>query len=132
MRESERSSTQDAFMASKVRILVATIAFGMGVDKSNVRNIVHYDLPGSLESYSQEIGRAGRDDAESQRVLYLRAEDVYLRECLVRGELPSKASFTELLSEILSSQSPSGPGSFIGVDQSIQSEQYDILAILQA
>jgi RecQ family ATP-dependent DNA helicase len=55
-----KTRTQDEFLASKNMIVVATIAFGMGIDKSDIRNIIHYDIPSSIESYSQQIGRAGR------------------------------------------------------------------------
>lgn len=58
---SARRRVQNAFMSGKLRVVVATVAFGMGLDKSDVRAIIHYNLPKSFESYVQEIGRAGRD-----------------------------------------------------------------------
>ncbi|KAI0394918.1 hypothetical protein F5Y17DRAFT_457505 [Xylariaceae sp. FL0594] len=60
-----KTETQDAFMAGEIRIVVATIAFGMGIDKSGIRNILHYDVPSTIEEYSQQIGRAGRDGKDS-------------------------------------------------------------------
>lgn len=103
MKTEEKTMCQEAFMASSELIVVATIAFGMGIDKADIRNVVHYDIPRSLEGYSQEIGRAGRDDKTSQCVLYLCAEDLHLRESFARGDLPSKASVAGLIKEILSS-----------------------------
>jgi ATP-dependent DNA helicase RecQ len=65
----ERSRVQDAFMSGEVRVIVATNAFGMGIDKLDVRSVIHYDVPGSIEAYYQEVGRAGRDGLPSRAVL---------------------------------------------------------------
>ena len=70
-----RTRTQEAFMLDKVRVIVATIAFGMGIDKANVRFIVHFNPPGSLEGYVQESGRAGRDGRHSRCVLLVTSGD---------------------------------------------------------
>nr|POE92361.1 atp-dependent dna helicase recq [Quercus suber] len=123
MKPAEKSDCQDAFMISDKLIIVATIAFGMGIDKANIRNVIHYDLPRSLEGYSQEIGRAGRDGRLSHCLLYLCAEDLHLRESFARGDLPSKTSVSNLLREVFGSQPRDG---VVEASTLQQSKQYDI------
>ena len=72
----ERSKKQDAWIDNQARVMVATNAFGMGIDKSDVRSVVHYDLPDSLEAYYQEAGRAGRDEQKAYAVALYHKQDI--------------------------------------------------------
>ena len=74
MSPAQRRKVQNAFMCGKLRIVVATVAFGMGLDKADVRAVIHYNLPKSYESYVQEIGRAGRDGKPSHCHVFLEPE----------------------------------------------------------
>ena len=96
-----RSSIQEDFMASPDAIVVATIAFGMGIDKSNIRYVYHYNLPKSLEGYAQEIGRAGRDGAQSYCEVLACDSDRVTLENFTYGDTPAVESLWGLLNELL-------------------------------
>lgn len=86
MEAAARSSTQDAFIMEKIDVIVATIAFGMGIDKPDVRYVIHYDIPKSLEGYYQETGRAGRDGGEGQCIAFYNSKDVQKLEKFLEGK----------------------------------------------
>ena len=101
METEDRNAVQDAFMSSDRMIVVATIAFGMGVDKSNIRAVYHYNLPKGLEHYMQEIGRAGRDGLESRCGLLACFEDVVTLENFIYGDTPDEAAIASVVDLIL-------------------------------
>ncbi|HXW77798.1 MAG TPA: RecQ family zinc-binding domain-containing protein, partial [Candidatus Eremiobacteraceae bacterium] len=78
----------DRFMSEEVKIVVATNAFGLGIDKANIRFVIHYDLPGSVEAYTQEAGRAGRDGLESLCLLLYRQSDTRVQNYFLTGKYP--------------------------------------------
>jgi ATP-dependent DNA helicase RecQ len=87
--DAARASTQEAFMAGSLDAIVATNAFGMGIDKSDIRFVVHYHMPGSIEAYYQEVGRAGRDGLEAECTLYFNYADTRFQQFFIDGAFPS-------------------------------------------
>ncbi|HEY9402059.1 MAG TPA: RecQ family ATP-dependent DNA helicase [Pyrinomonadaceae bacterium] len=88
MEEAERTRAQDDFMSGRVQMIVATNAFGMGIDKADIRFVIHYHLPGSIEAYYQEIGRAGRDGLPSECVLLFNYADKRTQDFFIEGSYP--------------------------------------------
>lgn len=86
MDSAQRSGNQDSFLMEKVEVIVATIAFGMGIDKPDVRYVIHYDIPKSLEGYYQETGRSGRDGGEGQCIAFYSHKDLQKLEKFMQGK----------------------------------------------
>jgi ATP-dependent DNA helicase RecQ len=95
-----RQSIQQDFMLGRIQVVVATIAFGMGIDKADIRFVLHYDLPKSIENYSQEIGRAGRDGAQAQCIFLANLEGLNTLENFVYGDTPEQQGIAYVLNNI--------------------------------
>ena len=96
-----RSDVQERFMRGEIDIIVATIAFGMGIDKADIRAVYHYNLPKSLENYQQEIGRAGRDGKKSHCEMLACADDLTVLQNFVFGDTPTPLALRQLLDHLL-------------------------------
>lgn len=97
MTDYDRFQVQKQFQQDQVNVICATSAFGMGIDKANIRYVIHYHLPGDIESYVQEIGRAGRDGQQSVAIMLYAAGDEVIPSILNDIEIPSEAILTENL-----------------------------------
>ncbi|MBW3636634.1 MAG: RecQ family ATP-dependent DNA helicase, partial [Armatimonadetes bacterium] len=115
-----RHEIQNWWMESDARLVVATIAFGMGIDKSDVRYVYHFNLPKGLESYSQEIGRAGRDGKSSTVELLACPDDVPTLENFVYGDTPTRESLEALVEHLL------GLGEEFAVNAYAMSQGFDV------
>ncbi|KAK3988383.1 P-loop containing nucleoside triphosphate hydrolase protein [Cladorrhinum sp. PSN332] len=121
-----KQQTQDNFMASKNQIICSTIAFGMGIDKPDIRNVVHWELASTVEEYSQQIGRAGRDGKKSHCMFFLSPDSFYWREMFSRWNTPSRHSVQNLISDIFSSAQNVRIGGIYKSNQFRQANRYDI------
>ncbi|MFM2483528.1 RecQ family ATP-dependent DNA helicase [Celerinatantimonas yamalensis] len=98
-----RESIQQQFMQDRSTCIVATIAFGMGIDKADIRCVIHYDLPKSIENYSQEIGRAGRDDKPAQCITLANMDHLNVLENFVYGDMPDQSAIAQVVDDIYNS-----------------------------
>jgi ATP-dependent DNA helicase RecQ len=101
----DRKWVQNNFINDKIKVIVATNAFGLGIDKSNIRYLIHYDMPGTLEAYYQEAGRAGRDGKESFCMLLYNSRDRALHEFFIKGDNPPPEVIKEIYDILLSHES---------------------------
>ncbi|HEY9110056.1 MAG TPA: RecQ family ATP-dependent DNA helicase, partial [Roseateles sp.] len=132
--KAEREAAQEAFMRGQTRVMVATNAFGMGIDKPDIRLVLHAQMPASIEAYVQECGRAGRDGEPADCVLLFREGDRALQQFFTGGQLPSREELSAVW-RALASHTPQGgwlPAALAGVARLPQRRLDQVLAALRS
>jgi ATP-dependent DNA helicase RecQ len=110
----ERDQVQEAFMNDELEVIIATIAFGMGVDKPNIRFVFHYDISGSVDAYYQEIGRAGRDDQPAQAILFYYPDDLKLHRFFAGSGQVDEKQILQVIKALQAYTTPVAPGTLAG------------------
>lgn len=124
--DEQRSQIQDDFMCGRCTVIVATIAFGMGIDKADIRTIIHYNLPKTIENYMQEIGRAGRDGLSARCEMLACDDDYTVLENFSYGDTPTFEALNEMIRYLL------GQGQQFDISRYQLSADYDIRPLVVA
>lgn len=127
----EREETQDLFLDDQLQIIVATKAFGMGIDKPDIRYVVHYDVPGDLESFIQESGRAGRDGQKSYSILLYHARDVRTQQWFIDNGSLTADKLQELADAIRADVEGNLPISIVELSQQLGYEDHIVQIAIQ-
>ena len=129
MRARDRDDVQERFMTDRLDVVVATTAFGMGIDKANVRFVLHADVPDSVDTYYQEIGRSGRDGLPAEAVLFYRQEDFGLRKFFASGA-PDETSLRKVMTLVVLHQEMAGPVSPADLREAMEMSPSRLTALL--